>query len=159
MSSRKILILGIGNILLADEGFGVRAVEYLKENYSWPENLELLDGGTRGLLLMADLLDKDLVVILDIVQGGENPGTMYIIEDNDLDASLRIRESAHQGSINDVLVSCDLAGNRPEVLVFGFEPFDCHSLKASLSPQASEKLPAFCDQLVAELKRRLILKN
>lgn len=157
MENKKVLILGIGNILLGDEGFGVRAVEYLQENYSWPENIELLDGGTRGLLLLADLMEKDLVIILDIVTGGEKPGTMYLMENNDLDRSLTIRASAHQSSINDVLVSCGLAGHSPDVLVFGFEPFEFSKLNVSLSSQAQEKLPSFCENVVAELRKRKII--
>lgn len=158
MKNKKILILGIGNILLGDDGFGVRAVEYLQNNYSWPENIELLDGGTRGLLLLADLMEKDLVIILDIVMGGEKPGTMYLMENEDLDRSLTIRQSAHQNSINDVLASCELAGHRPDVLVFGFEPCDFSSLNASLSAQAQEKLPAFCENVVAEMRKRQLIE-
>ena len=51
-ANKKILILGVGNILLTDEGFGVRAVEYLQANYTWPVCIRLLDGGTQGLMLM-----------------------------------------------------------------------------------------------------------
>lgn len=158
MQTKKILILGIGNILLGDEGFGVRAVEYLQKNYSWPENIDLLDGGTRGLLLLADLMEKDLVIILDIILAGEEPGSMYFMENEDLDKSLNIRESMHQHSINDVLVSCELAGHRPDVLVFGFEPFNFSTLNACLSPQAYERLPQFCEKVLEEMHKRNIIK-
>ena len=57
MSDQKVLILGVGNILLTDEGFGVRAAAYLEEHYRWPENVTLMDGGTQGLMLMSELMD------------------------------------------------------------------------------------------------------
>ena len=155
--AKSILILGIGNILLGDEGFGVRAVEYLQDNYSWPENVQLLDGGTRGLLLMADLMDKDLVIILDIVHSGHEAGTMLLIENDDLYKSFQNKESAHQTSINDVLICCELADHRPEVLVFGFEPFDFSEINISLSPQAQEKLPLFCENVISEMRKRKML--
>lgn len=156
-SMKKILILGIGNILLGDEGFGVRAAEWLKENYEWPENVQLLDGGTRGLLLMADLLEHDLVIILDIVRNGEKPGTMYIIENEGINNTISIRDSEHQTGITDVLASCALIDHRPEALIFGFEPFDFGSLRAGLSPEAEEKLPLFCENVLEELRVRKII--
>ena len=57
MSDQKVLILGVGNILLTDEGFGVRAAAYLEEHYRWPGNVTLMDGGTQGLMLMSELMD------------------------------------------------------------------------------------------------------
>ena len=72
--------MGVGNILLTDEGFGVRAVEYLQANYTWPENVRLEDGGTQGLLLMSTLMDCDTLVVLDVVLGPEKPGTSYMLE-------------------------------------------------------------------------------
>lgn len=153
MQNRKILILGVGNTLLSDEGFGVRAVEYLRENYSWPENVDLVDGGTRGLLLMSELMDCDLAIILDVVKAGLAPGAMYGIEGADMAPCLQMRQSAHQTGINDILISCDLAGYRPESLIFGFEPFDCETVSARLSEQAEKLLPEFCGKVVEELKR------
>lgn len=157
MENKKILILGIGNTLLGDEGFGVHAVEFLRENYEWPSNIDLLDGGTRGLLLMADLMEHDLVIILDIILAGKCGGTMYLIEEGDLNNSLTRKESAHQTSINDVLTSCELAGFRPEVLVFGLEPFSYQKIDTQLSIQAKELLPVFCDKVVQEMKIRALL--
>lgn len=151
ISGKNILILGVGNILLADEGFGVRALYWLRENYRWPENTRLVDGATLGLLLMGELLECDLAIILDIAQGGEKPGTFYVLENENLGRSLSMGQSMHQTGIEDVLISCDLAGHRPEALVFGFEPFDFQSPKAELSPEARALLPEFCDRVVEEL--------
>lgn len=154
MIARKILILGIGNILLCDEGFGIAALEYLRKNYRIPENVNLVDGGTRGLMLMAEILDCDFLVVFDIVLGGEKPGTIYLIEDEEIPARANFRHSMHQSSLADTLASCDLAGNRPPAIVIGLEPFDFQSLEPSVSTQARAMLPEFCRKAVEELQRR-----
>lgn len=152
MDNRRILILGVGNTLLCDEGFGVRAMDYLERHYQWPANVRLVDGGTLGLLLMAELLECDLAIVLDIALGGQKPGAFYRIESEQLDRrSLAPRQSAHQTSISDTLISCELAGHRPEAVVFAMEPFDFQSPRAAISPQAQALLPAFCAKVVEQL--------
>lgn len=152
MKNKAILILGVGNTLLRDEGFGVHAVYFLQQHYQWPANVSLVDGGTRGLMLMSELMEADLAVILDIVLLGHKPGTIYFLQKDNLDCSLSFGQSMHQTGLNDILASCELAGHRPETIVFGFEPFDYISLKASLTPEAEELLPIFCGKVVNVLK-------
>ena len=96
MSDQKVLILGVGNILLTDEGFGVRAAAYLEEHYRWPDNVTLMDGGTQGLMLMSELMDCDFLVVLDVVLGPREPGTIYRLEGENLRQSLSFRDSMHQ---------------------------------------------------------------
>ena len=67
--SGRVCVLGVGNTLLGDEGFGVRAMEYLRDNYVWPGNVDFVDGGTQGMGLMPLLVDYDKVAVLDIVHG------------------------------------------------------------------------------------------
>ncbi|MBQ3058889.1 MAG: HyaD/HybD family hydrogenase maturation endopeptidase [Desulfovibrio sp.] len=148
MQDKRILILGVGNILLTDEGFGVRAVEYLQAHYEWPSNVRLMDGGTQALMLMAELQECDFVVILDIVLGPGKPGTIYQLEGEDLRKSLSFRDSMHQTDLVDTLISCELAGHRPEAVVIGLQPFDYKNMCASLSPQAQAMLPTFCQKAV-----------
>ncbi len=143
--------MGVGNTLLGDEGFGVHAVDYLQAHYSWPDNVRLVDGGTLGLLLMAELMECDQAIILDIALGGEAPGTFYRIESGELGKSLSLRQSVHQTGITDTLISCELVGHKPEALVFAMQPFDFQTLQARLSPQAQAKLPEFCARVVREL--------
>lgn len=153
MDKKRILILGVGNTLLADEGFGVHAVEYLQKNYDWPANVRLMDGGTLGLMLMAELLECDLAIILDIALGAEAAGTFYRITGDELDKSLSPRQSAHQTGIADTLLSCELAGHRPDVLAFAMQPYDFRKPQADLTPEAREQLPVFCGRVVDELAR------
>ena len=128
------MIMGVGNILLTDEGFGVRAVEYLQANYTWPDNVRLEDGGTQGLLLMSTLMDCDTLVVLDVVLGPEKPGTIYMLEGEDLRKSLSFRDSMHQTDLLDTLITCSMAGHDVEAVVFGLQPFDYHTMQVGLTP-------------------------
>ena len=157
MNNKRILILGVGNILLTDEGFGVRAVEYLKTHYRWPERVRLMDGGTQGLMLMPELLECDFLVVLDVVLGPEAPGTVYLLEGEDLRKSLSFRDSMHQTDLLDTLITCHLAGHRPEAVVIGLQPFDYKTMQVGLSPQAQALLPEFCRKAVEEMARRGIV--
>ena len=157
MDDKKILILGVGNILLTDEGFGVRAVEYLETHYRWPERVRLMDGGTQGLMLMPELLECDFLVVLDVVLGPEAPGTFYLLEGEDLRKSLSFRDSMHQTDLLDTQITCHLAGHRPEAVVIGLQPFDYKTMQVGLSPQAQALLPEFCRKAVEEMARRGIV--
>ena len=157
MNDKRILILGVGNILLTDEGFGVRAVDYLEAHYRWPVHVRLMDGGTQGLMLMPELQECDFLVVLDVVLGPEAPGTVYLLEGEDLRKSLSFRDSMHQTDLLDTLVTCDLAGHRPEAIVIGLQPFDYKTMHVGLSPQAEALLPEFCRKAVAEMARRGIV--
>lgn len=150
----RILIMGVGNILLCDEGFGVRAVACLEENYDWPENVQFLAGETGGIMLMPEIQSCDLLIVLDVVLGGEAPGTVYLLENDDLRKSLSFRDSMHQTDLLDTLATCELAGHRPEAIAFGLQPFDYQSMVMRLSPQAEAMLPTFCRKVVEELGRR-----
>ena len=71
--ARPVLVLGMGNILLEDEGLGVRALERLQSEYEFPEQVELLDGGTTGMGLLDDISGREYLIVLDAVQNGEAP--------------------------------------------------------------------------------------
>lgn len=150
MKYEKILVLGLGNILLADEGFGVRALYYLLDHYEWPDNVHLMDGATQGLMLTGDLLDCDLAVILDVALTGSPPGTTILVEDEIFPE--KPRGSMHDASLADILLTCELAGSRPKTLVFAIEPWDCRNLTGELTPQAADALPGFCEKVTRELK-------
>ena len=80
----KLLILGIGNVLWADEGFGVRCIERLAENWEFDENVKLLDGGTQGLYLLPFLEDADILLVFDAIDYGLTPGTLKIVENDEV---------------------------------------------------------------------------
>lgn len=157
MNDKRILILGVGNILLTDEGFGVRAVEYLEAHYRWPAHVRLMDGGTQGLMLMPELQECDFLVVLDVVLGPEAPGTVYLLEGEDLRKSLSFRDSMHQTDLVDTLIYCDLAGHRPDAVVIGMEPADYHTMEIGLTPVCQARLPDLAGKVVEELRARGVI--
>ncbi|MDL2267151.1 HyaD/HybD family hydrogenase maturation endopeptidase [Desulfovibrio sp. OttesenSCG-928-G15] len=151
MAEKKILLLGVGNILYSDEGLGVYAVKQMEAEYIFPESLTVLDGGTMGSLLMAHLMDHDVVVVLDAVLGGEAPGTVYRLTDDGLRKSLGFHDSQHNVDFVDTLIRCDILGKRPEAVVIGMEPADWKTMSAELTPVCKEKMPKFIGHVVEEL--------
>ena len=149
----KILILGVGNILFTDEGVGVRVVEYLMENYEFSENVELMDGGTLGMRLMGPIMDVDRLVVVDAVHGGDEPGTMYRLTDDDMRKSLAFKGSMHDVDLVETLLQCDLAGHRPEAVVIGVEPYDLSTMGIEVSPQVKEKMPYMATFVLDEIAR------
>ncbi|MDR2076969.1 MAG: HyaD/HybD family hydrogenase maturation endopeptidase [Desulfovibrio sp.] len=151
MPDPRILLLGVGNLLYADEGLGVHAARHLEGRYSFSPNVTLLDGGTLGKLLMASIVDCDRLIVMDAVLGGGEPGTLYRLEDEDLRKSLGFHDSQHQVDLEDVLVSCSLIGSRPSAVVMGMEPLDWKSLRMELSPPCQAAFPRFMEKILQEL--------
>ena len=123
-SDDRILVLGIGNILWADEGFGVRVVEALAEGHDLPARVELLDGGTQGLYLLPYLEDADAVVVVDAIDYGFAPGTLHVIRGEAVPAVLAARKlSLHQTGFQELLALMALRGRPPTRLVLvGVQP-------------------------------------
>lgn len=147
----RILILGVGNILYTDEGLGVHAVRMLEEGWTFSDNVELLDGGTMGKLLMAPIMDCDRLIVLDAVLGGQAPGSIYRLEDEGLRKSLGFRDSQHQVDLVDTLISCEMAGSRPKAVVMGIEPEDWKTMGLNITPTIQAVLPRYLDLVTEEL--------
>ena len=118
-----ILVLGIGNVLLTDEGVGVRALKELERRYIYPENVELLDGGTAGIELLRHIRNRDYLIIIDAMKWNQKPGTVGRVEGDDVPAAFRTRISPHQLGLSDLLAAAMLTDELPKNLVlFGVEP-------------------------------------
>ena len=122
-SQLKIAVLGIGNILLSDEGIGVRVVEAIKDRYELPESVEIIDGGTMGLDLLPFIEGKDKVLIIDAVNIEKPPGTMVTIEGDEIPKFLSMKMSVHQIGLPDMLSAAKLMGIMPEeIYLIGIQP-------------------------------------
>ena len=118
-----ILILGIGNVLLTDEGIGVRALKELERRFTFPDNVELLDGGTAGIELLRHIRMRDYLIIIDAMKFNQKPGTVFRVEGADVPAAFRTRISPHQLGLSDLLAAAMLTDELPKNLVlFGVEP-------------------------------------
>jgi hydrogenase maturation protease len=139
---REALVIGIGNVLWADEGFGVRAVEALHEAYAFPGGVVLMDGGTQGLNLLEDVACSRRVLVFDAVDYREPPGTLKVLRDAEVPAWGRAKISPHQTGFNDVLAHAALQGRAPErITVIGVQPEVLDDFGGSLRPSVRARLP------------------
>ncbi|WP_110954401.1 HyaD/HybD family hydrogenase maturation endopeptidase [Anaerosinus massiliensis] len=120
----KITVLGIGNIILQDEGFGVHVVEQLQQAYDFPEHVQVLDGGTLGMELMNFIIGTDKLIIVDAINGDSAPGTFFRFANEEVKAYFQEKVSMHELGIQDVLAALEVT-EQPvgEVIVMGAEPF------------------------------------
>ncbi len=150
----NVLVLGVGNILLADEGAGVQAVAELERNYAFPPGVELLDGGTAGIELLRRIAARDLLLIIDAMNSGRAAGSIARFTDAEVGGRLRMRISPHQLGLSDLMAAALLTGETPkEVILFGIEPQDIEP-GFSLSPPVSAALSEVVKMVLAELGRR-----
>ena len=121
----KTTIVGIGNVLLGDDGVGVWLVHRLLSAYRFDPGVELLDGGTLGLGLVTYLSDTDRLIVIDAATTGSAPGTVVVLRECDVPAILRATLSAHEASLCDLLAALSLLGKTPrEFVAIGIEPQD-----------------------------------
>lgn len=149
----RIVVLGVGNILLSDEGVGVRAVESLKREYRLPPEVEVIDGGTSGMELLEDLACADHLIIVDAVRSGRAPASIVKLAGEQVPVFFRTKLSPHQIGLSDVLATLELTGEQPGgITVIGVEPVSMETAMA-LSPQVEALLPQVVERVVAELRQ------
>jgi hydrogenase maturation protease len=119
----RIVLLGLGNILLSDEGVGVHAVNAMKEQYSFSPPIDIIDGGTLGLDLLPLFQDRDRILIIDAVDFGKSAGTIGALEGDAIPSALNPRLSAHHIGVADLLVTAKLTRTvPPSVSLVGIQP-------------------------------------
>jgi hydrogenase maturation protease len=147
---REVLVLGIGNFLWADEGFGVRAVEALHQAFRFPAGVELMDGGTLGLSLLPYVETSRCVLVFDAIDYGLEPGTLRVLRDAEVPAWGARKLSPHQNGFNDVLALAQLHGCAPEhIVAIGVQPLTLDDFGGSLTAPVRARL-ADAAQLAAE---------
>lgn len=141
--ANRVLILGIGNVLWADEGFGVRCVEHLAATRAFGEDVKLLDGGTQGLYLLPFLEEADTLVVFDAVDYGLEPGTMKIVEGDEVPRFMGAKKmSLHQTGFQDVISTAELMGYCPEtLLLIGCQPEELEDYGGGLRDVVAARIP------------------
>jgi len=148
----NITVLGIGNILLSDEGLGVRAVEILRREFLIPPEVSLIDGGTLGLDLLFPIEDAEKLLVIDAVLGGKPPGSFHRLQGEEVFIHLRGRLSAHEIGFQEVLALLKLRGRSPsEIVVLGLEPADLR-VGTELSPVLKKRIPLLIEECVKQLR-------
>ncbi len=152
-SKVAVTVLGIGNILMGDEGAGVRALETLRERYEFPEGVCLLDGGTMGLDLLYYLEGTERLLMIDAVSMGAPPGTVRMFDGPQIPSLLAGKFSVHEIGLQDLFFALDITGRRPsDSCLAGIEPKEVE-LGLELSPEMKNALPGLADAVAQRLGR------
>ncbi|MBK1721026.1 hydrogenase expression/formation protein [Thiocystis violacea] len=137
-----MLILGIGNVLWADEGFGVRVIEEIAARYHFGPNVRLLDGGTQGIYLVDHIRWADVLVVFDAVDYGLPAGALKLVEGDEVPKFMGAKKmSLHQTGFQEVLAMADLLGDYPEsLLLVGVQPVELEDFGGSLRPAVKTQI-------------------
>lgn len=147
----SILVLGIGNLIMTDDGVGVRVVQHLTEEYRFPEGVTVMDGGTLGLDLLHHLEGVERLLLVDAVETGGPPGTMVRLAGEEIPVALQTKLSPHQMGLQDLLAVAELQGNRPsEMVLWGVQP-ESVELGMELTPAVAAQFDHLVGKVLAEL--------
>ena len=153
-SKRPVVVIGLGNPLMGDDGLGIAALERLRTRYVLPAGIELVDGGTWGLNLLPVIEDSDGVILIDAINTGAPPGTPIRLEHASLPRYLATKISPHQVDLRDVLGLAELRGTLPsDTVAIGLQP-QSMELGDPLSPELAEKLDMVVAAVLEDLARR-----
>lgn len=147
----NILVLGLGNILLSDEAVGVRAVEELQRRYSFSPEIDIIDGGTKGLDLLPFLEGRKKVLIIDAVDFGKDPGYIGILENKEIPAVLHSKLSVHHIGLGEVILALEMLGAMPEeICLIGIQPLTLET-GIGLSPLIASKIDELLGRVIEKL--------
>ncbi len=148
-----IIVLGLGNILRGDEGLGVRALEALRNGYRLPPNVMLVDGGTAGLRLLKLIAVADRLLVLDAVDAGAEPGTLFHFPSDQLPPAT-VSASPHETGLSEILALLEVTeGRRPETMIIGVQPGSVSPWNPDLSISVRAALPRLVDLALDQLAR------
>jgi hydrogenase maturation protease len=148
----NVLVVGVGNVLMGDDGVGVRVVHEIRRRFHLPEGVEVLDGGTSGLELLSYFSDRELIIIVDAVKSGLPPGTVVKVEGEDVPARFMTKISPHQLGLSDVLAAARISEKLPKKMaLFGIEPKRVE-LRLDLSEEVEMNFEKLIDTVRNELE-------
>jgi hydrogenase maturation protease len=153
MSERTpLLVLGLGNVILEDDGAGAAAVAVLLERFAPPDGVRVLDGGTLGLSLLPYLESADAMILVDAVRTDAPPGSLVRLEGEDVEPAVATRLSPHQVGVADLLDGARWLGRYPGcVVLLGVVP-ESMNLAVGLSPKVRAALPKLVGRVVNEAR-------
>jgi hydrogenase maturation protease len=146
-------VLGIGNVLWADEGFGVRAVEALVQDWELPEGVVAVDGGTQGLYLLNSVMEARRLILFDAIDFKLAPASLHTVRDDEVPAWGATKMSLHQTHFAELLALAKLRGHAPEsILLIGVQPVDLTDFGGSLRPEVKARVPQAVALAVEQLR-------
>jgi hydrogenase maturation protease len=152
MTAAGIVVLGVGNTLMQDDGVGVQVVRALSDAYDWPPQVRLLDGGVAGFALLGEITTAAHLVIVDAVRGNKAPGAVSPMTPHELRNRQGPTISAHEVGLVEVLGMAELLGKAPRTVILGVQPGVTDVPGMDLTPPVREAVPAIVKAVVAELE-------
>lgn len=153
MTLPNIMILGVGNVLLTDEGFGIHLIKKLEEEYNFGENVSVVDGGVLGIHLLGTIVEADQLLVIDVIKNNGEPGTMYRIDHEEIPERVRAKNSLHQIDFLETLTLCQALDKVPRTTIFGVEPKDITTHSIQMTPPVDSKVDRMITVLLEELDR------
>jgi hydrogenase maturation protease len=146
-----VAVIGLGNVVLSDDGLGVHAVRRLRDRGAWPPDVAMIEGGTAGLLLLPHLADSRRVILVDAIERGAAPGTLVSLDADGLGDAFAAGMTAHDVGLRDLLGAARLSGAWPEeVVLHGIQPGSM-TIGTALTPPVAAAVDALVDRIAAEL--------
>lgn len=148
---KRIMVMGIGNILMQDDGVGVHVIRKLEE-MDLPPEVELVDGGTHSYDLLDYFSQADFCIVVDAMHAGGKPGMVYRVPVEELDMSPNPNiQSLHEMSFAEAMYMLQLEGYNPQVLVYGVEPHTV-GLGLELTPVVAEQVPFILERIQKDIQ-------
>ncbi len=149
----RVTVMGVGNILLGDEGFGVRVVEALERGFTFADDVLVVDGGVLGVGLLGIISQPRHLIVVDAVRNGGDPGTPYRLAGADIPLRIRAKNSLHQVDLLEALTLCQALDHVPKTVIIGVEPADIQTLQVALTPVMTDQVGPTINRVLAELDR------
>jgi hydrogenase maturation protease len=153
MTNDHVMILGVGNLLFSDEGFGIRVVEELERRYAFPENVSIVDGGVLGVSLLGIISEADQLIVVDVIRNQGAPGDLYRLEGDAIPERIRAKNSLHQIDFLEALTLCQAMDKVPKAVILGVEPKDINTLSTELTETTKSRMEAVIQMVLGELSR------
>ena len=148
-----VLVLGIGNLVMSDDAIGVLVAQQLQSRYLFPENVEIVDGGTLGLDLLPKLENITHLIMVDAVETGDQAGTCVRLCGQELPIALETKLSPHQMGLKDLLAVSELMGHTPsEMVLIGVQPGSIE-MEIGLTPEVEDQLETLISNVLIEMAK------
>ncbi|MGD9823634.1 HyaD/HybD family hydrogenase maturation endopeptidase [Desulfobacter sp.] len=151
------MILGVGNILYSDDGFGIKVVEELEKKYVFPDHITIVDGGVLGINLLGVISHARKLIVVDTILNKGNPGDLHRIEGNEIPNRILGKNSMHQMDLLEALTLCRLMGNVPDTVILGVEPENIETLNPQLTHLIAAQVEPMVQLVLQELRNLKVM--
>lgn len=148
----EVLVLGVGNVMLGDEGLGVHIARHLLDTYIFPPGIEIIDGGTGGLALLPFIRSARRVIVVDAIETGAEPGSIFMFDAGEIEEIEKTRISLHDMGIMDVLNTAGILGDQPEATIIGVQPEKMDDFGAGMSEAVCASMTRVVELVLEQLR-------